>query len=129
MSQAGLDRMDTDATIAHCERLFAPWLDGHRLMSNAAHRKGNPWMRFVRVSNGRWYHGNVVLVGDAAHTAHFSIGSGTKLAMEDAIGLARILGAEPRLERALAQYEAERRTEALRLQNAARNSGVSLYTR
>jgi anthraniloyl-CoA monooxygenase len=119
---AGLDRMDTASSIAFCETLFAPWLYGHPLISNAAHRLENPWIRFLRVSNERWYDGNVVLVGDAAHTAHFSIGSGTKLAMEDAIVLARELVAEAPLAVALERYQQERQTEALRLQNAARNS-------
>ena len=116
---AGFDRMDIDATVAACEALFAPWLDGHRLLSNTSPTlRGAPWLRFSRVTNRRWHHRNIVLVGDAAHTAHFSIGSGTKLAMEDGIALARILDAGGTLE----SYEAERRTEALRLQNAARNS-------
>ena len=78
-------------TIAACEALFADALGPHRLMSNAAHRSASPWATFTRVRNARWWHDNVVLVGDAAHTAHFSIGSGTKLAMEDAIALARAL--------------------------------------
>jgi anthraniloyl-CoA monooxygenase len=119
---AGLDRMDADATVAWCERTFARWLEGNRLLFNAAHMKGRPWTQFTRVSNRSWHHGNVVLVGDAAHTAHFSIGSGTKLAMEDAIGLARALSEEPALARALQRYQDERMIEALRLQNAARNS-------
>jgi anthraniloyl-CoA monooxygenase len=119
---AGLDTMDTTETIAFCERLFAPWLHGHPLMSNAAHRAQSPWIRFLRVSNERWFDGNVVLVGDAAHTAHFSIGSGTKLAMEDAIVLARELSSDAPLDVALQRYQDERMTEALRLQNAARNS-------
>ena len=123
---AGFDRMDTAQTVAACERLFAPWLQGHPLRSNSPHLR-SPWTRFTRVSCERWHHPQgevapVVLVGDAAHTAHFSIGSGTKLALEDAIALARILGEEPRLERALERYQEERKTEALRLQNAARNS-------
>ena len=119
---AGFDGMDTKATISACEAMFAKWLGGHSLMSNAAHLAASPWMNFVRVSNKHWFHENVVLVGDAAHTAHFSIGSGTKLAMEDAIALARILEAEAVLAKALAAYQEERMTEALRLQNAARNS-------
>lgn len=125
---AGLDSMDADDTVRWCEATFAPWLGGHRLLFNALHRKDQPWLQFARVANRRWYHGNVVLVGDAAHTAHFSIGSGTKLAMEDAIVLARELNAQPgpktgaALEAALERYQEERRTEALRLQNAARNS-------
>jgi anthraniloyl-CoA monooxygenase len=119
---AGLDGMNTDESIACCERLFAPWLHGHRLESNARHL-ASPWVQFTRVSNERWWDGNVVLMGDAAHTAHFSIGSGTKLALEDAIALARILteGGRPLCEM-LRAYQEERRTEALRLQNAARNS-------
>jgi anthraniloyl-CoA monooxygenase len=119
---AGLDRMNTQQTIDYCERLFAPWLAGHPLISNAGHRSDCPWIRFLRVSNERWFDGNVVLVGDAAHTAHFSIGSGTKLAMEDAISLARALGSGSPLHDSLRQYQDERMTEALRLQNAARNS-------
>ncbi len=118
---ARFDAMDTGQTLAACERMFAPWLEGHALESNATHLR-EPWLRFTRVSNERWYHGNVVLLGDAAHTAHFSIGSGTKLAMEDAIVLTRVLGSGAALQDALAEYQEERRTEALRLQNAARNS-------
>jgi anthraniloyl-CoA monooxygenase len=123
---AGFDRMGEAETVAACERLFGAWLDGHRLQSNAPHLP-SPWLRFTRVSNQHWYTmagevAPVVLVGDAAHTAHFSIGSGTKLAMEDAIALARILGEGRPLEEALSAYQEERRTEALRLQNAARNS-------
>jgi anthraniloyl-CoA monooxygenase len=119
---AGLDLAGPDESVAYCERLFAPWLGGHALISNAAHRAAAPWTRFLRVSNEHWHHDNVVLIGDAAHTAHFSIGSGTKLAMEDAIVLARELTAGKPLVTALEVYEAERRLEALRLQNAARNS-------
>ena len=119
---AGLDKMDAGATVAWCERTFASWLDGHPLLFNAAHLTDRPWLQFTRVRNQSWHHDNVVLMGDAAHTAHFSIGSGTKLAMEDAIALARVLGEEPELERALTRYEDERMVEALRLQNAARNS-------
>ncbi|MDQ3810375.1 MAG: bifunctional salicylyl-CoA 5-hydroxylase/oxidoreductase, partial [Chloroflexota bacterium] len=119
---AGFDRLGRDDMLVRCERLFSSWLDSHRLLSNAPHLQGAGWLNFVRVTNERWHHGNVVLIGDAAHTAHFSIGSGTKLAMEDAIALSRILAAEPDQQTALAQYEAERKTEALRLQNAARNS-------
>ncbi|HEX5868823.1 MAG TPA: FAD-dependent monooxygenase, partial [Longimicrobium sp.] len=123
---AGFDAMDEAETVAACERMFAPWLDGNPLESNAPHLR-SPWIRFTRVSNERWYHVEgdatpVVLIGDAAHTAHFSIGSGTKLAMEDAIALARILHRQNDLPAALREYQEERRTDALRLQNAARNS-------
>jgi anthraniloyl-CoA monooxygenase len=119
---AGFDRMAADATIAACEEMFAPWLNGRPLLHNALHQKEAPWQRFLRVRNQRWFHDNIVLLGDAAHTAHFSIGSGTKLAMEDAIALARHLGSEGSLTEALQKYQDERSTEALRLQNAARNS-------
>jgi anthraniloyl-CoA monooxygenase len=119
---AGLDRMDTAQSIAYCKGLFQPWLKGHPLISNAAHRRTDPWLRFLRVSNRHWFHDNVVLIGDAAHTAHFSIGSGTKLALEDAIALAGVLQSGRPLQQALSDYQADRQTEALRLQNAARNS-------
>jgi anthraniloyl-CoA monooxygenase len=118
---AGFDKFDNAGTVAACEKLFAPWLKGHKLMSNAAHL-ASPWVNFVRVRNANWFHEKVVLIGDAAHSAHFSIGSGTKLAMEDAIALARILSREGDLKKALPAYQDERMTEALRLQNAARNS-------
>ena len=120
---AGFDRLDMDATVAACEEMFAPWLAGHRLLANVPpHQRAAPWLQFGRVHCARWWHERMVLIGDAAHTAHFSIGSGTKLAMEDAIALARILGERRDLAAALPAYEEERRTEALRLQNAARNS-------
>ncbi|HEY1231010.1 MAG TPA: FAD-dependent monooxygenase, partial [Ramlibacter sp.] len=126
--KAGLDEMDKEASIAFCERLFAKYLDGHPLMSNAAHLRGSAqWIRFPRVVCRTWVHHNglqpVVLMGDAAHTAHFSVGSGTKLALEDAIELARCIGRSPGdLPRALADYEAVRSIEVLKIQNAARNS-------
>ena len=127
---AGFDRMNTDESIAACERLFAPWLDGHPLLTNMRHLRGSQWLTFPIVRNASWFYENVVLIGDAAHTAHFSIGSGTKLAMEDAIALARVLnmpnvGADTPaawLAGRLQRYQEERNTEALRLQNAARNS-------
>ncbi len=126
--KAGLDRMDKEASIAFCERLFAKYLDGHKLMSNAAHLRGSAqWIKFPRVVCKTWVHHNgrapVVLMGDAAHTAHFSIGSGTKLALEDAIELSRCLQRRPGdLAGALKDYEAVRSVEVLRIQNAARNS-------
>ncbi|HEY8320343.1 MAG TPA: bifunctional salicylyl-CoA 5-hydroxylase/oxidoreductase [Candidatus Baltobacteraceae bacterium] len=118
----GLDTAGTAETIAFCERLFARHLDGHRLVANSAHLRGRDWLNFVRVANDRWIDGNVVLLGDAAHTAHFSVGSGTKLAMEDAIALADALDAGGPLPVRLAGYEAARKLEVLKLQNAARNS-------
>ncbi len=126
--KAGLDRMAKEESIAFCEKLFARYLDGHELMSNAVHLRGSAqWIRFPRVVCRSWVHHNgrapVVLMGDAAHTAHFSIGSGTKLALEDAIELARCIGKAPgHLEQALRDYEAVRSVEVLRIQNAARNS-------
>jgi anthraniloyl-CoA monooxygenase len=120
----GLDRMDQGQAIALCERIFARYLGGHELMSNAAHLKGpEAWLQFRRILCERWSHRNVVLLGDAAHTAHFSIGSGTKLAIEDSIKLAEVLN-RPGLTRdsALAEYREERQIEVLKLQNSARNS-------
>jgi len=118
----GFDNMDTSQTIAVCQAMFGEWLDGHPLISNAAHREHSLWMNFVRVRNEHWFHDNVVLIGDAAHSAHFSIGSGTKLAIEDAISLTRHVSSTSELKSALESYQAERMTESLRLQNAARNS-------
>jgi anthraniloyl-CoA monooxygenase len=121
----GLDSADTAQTIEFCERLFEPYLRGHRLMANSAHLRGRDWLNFIRVSNEHWVNDNVVLMGDAAHTAHFSVGSGTKLAMEDAIGLADALSSphgKVELATALQEYEAARKLEVLRTQNAARNS-------
>ncbi len=120
---AGLDQMDTAGAIAFCEQLFAPWLDGHRLLANMNHLRGSQWINFPRVSNENWVMGNVVLVGDAAHSAHFSIGSGTKLALEDAIALARAFDTHgANVPAALAAYETERKVDVLRIQSAARNS-------
>jgi anthraniloyl-CoA monooxygenase len=119
----GLDSADTAATLAFCEGLFEPYLHGHRLMANSAHLRGRDWLNFTRVGNERWFHENVVLVGDAAHSAHFSVGSGTKLAMEDAITLSVTLSmSKGDTEGALQAYEDERKLEVLRIQNAARNS-------
>src|SRR5262245_27073412 len=118
----GFDRMGQEEALAACERIFAKNLAGHRLMTNARHLRGSAWLNFNRVLCRTWSHGNVVLIGDAAATAHFSVGSGTKLALESAIALAEYLHTEPTLEDALRRYEDERRTEVLRLQSAARNS-------
>jgi len=129
---AGIDQMSQEEGIAYCEKLFAPYLDGNPLISNAAHLRGSAiWIQFPRVICERWVHWNeidgkrvpVVLMGDAAHTAHFSIGSGTKLALEDAIELARtIRSVDGSLNEALNHYEAVRSVEVLKIQNAARNS-------
>ncbi len=120
----GLDfgEMDADESVALCESIFAPYLDGHSLINNARHLGKAPWIHFRRISNERWFHDNIVLMGDAAHTAHFSIGSGTKLALEDAISLAEQLHGQKDLPTALENYEDERRLEVMKLQSAARNS-------
>jgi len=146
-SAIGFDRMSQAESIAWCEQRFAQYLDGQPLMSNAEHLRGSAaWLNFRRIKCDQWASGNVILLGDAAHTAHFSIGSGTKLALEDAIKLAEVLSrtslraersnpdwiaaspSAPRndellsLKAALDEYQAERNLEVLKLQNSARNS-------
>ncbi|MBV9528557.1 bifunctional salicylyl-CoA 5-hydroxylase/oxidoreductase [Sphingomonas sp.] len=120
----GFDRMSQEESIAACEKLFSRYLDGHSLQSNATHLVGSAaWLNFRRIKCERWSSGNLILLGDAAHTAHFSIGSGTKLALEDAIKLADVLNRPgTSLEAALGEYQAERNLEVLKLQNSARNS-------
>jgi 2-polyprenyl-6-methoxyphenol hydroxylase-like FAD-dependent oxidoreductase len=115
--RAGLDHADEAATAAFTERLFARELDGHRILTNRS-----LWRQFPTVRNARWHDGRVVLVGDAAHTAHFSIGSGTKLAMEDVIVLAHHVRGRRDVPAALAAYEAERRPMVEALQRAAQTS-------
>jgi anthraniloyl-CoA monooxygenase len=117
----GLDAASTEQSVAFCEQLFGRYLDGHRLQSNATHLRGSAWLNFNRVMCKRWHHGKLVLIGDAAHTAHFSIGSGTKLAMEDAIALVHHVTGSSDLHRALTDYREERHLEVLKLQSAARN--------
>src|SRR5690606_30966084 len=118
----GFGEMTREESIATCERIFAAHLGGHPLMSNANHLRGSAWLNFPRVLCERWSHENLALMGDAAASAHFSIGSGSKLAMESAIAMADYLHSEPTLGAAFAKYEDARRTEVLRLQSAARNS-------
>jgi anthraniloyl-CoA monooxygenase len=136
----GLDTMTQEQGIEFCERLFADYLDGNRLMSNASHLRGSAiWIQFPRVICEHWVHfpaptnaannmsgrnAPVVLMGDAAHTAHFSIGSGTKLALEDAIDLANNLklNGATNIKKTLDTYEKIRSVEVLKIQNAARNS-------
>jgi anthraniloyl-CoA monooxygenase len=121
--KAGIGDMSTEQSIALCEKLFADRLDGARLISNAKHLRGSAvWLKFNRILCEKWHHKNIVLIGDAAHTAHFGIGSGTKLAMEDAMALARVLTeAGGDVAGALQRYQEEREIEALKLQSAARN--------
>ncbi len=113
----GLSIDDEDGTVAYLENLFADELDGHRLIKNRSN-----WRNFPIVQCGHWHFDNVVLVGDAVHTAHFSIGSGTKLAIEDAIDLADALSNNDDVPQALAAYEAQRRPVVESIQRAARTS-------
>ena len=115
---AALDRASEDETVAYCENLFREDLDGHPLMKNKA-----VWRTFPTVRVRRWFYGNVVLIGDAAHTAHFSIGSGTKLAMEDGVALAQAVHTRQKnVAGALAAYEAGRRPTVESTQRAAQTS-------
>ena len=114
---AGLEGAGEAESITYCESLFESDLAGHGLMSNRS-----AWISFVTLKNRNWHHGKNVLLGDAAHTAHFSVGSGTKLAMEDSIALANALGTHDDVEAALVDYELERKPRVERLQEAARQS-------
>ncbi|NHB75618.1 bifunctional salicylyl-CoA 5-hydroxylase/oxidoreductase [Rhodobacter calidifons] len=119
----GFAGMSKEETVETCRRIFERHLGGHDLMSNAAHLRGSAvWIQFPRVICEKWYHQNVVLMGDAAATGHFSIGSGTRLAFDSAIALADYLHSEASMEDAFRRYQEERRVEVLRLQSAARNS-------
>ncbi len=131
--KAGIDKMSQEEAITFCENLFAKYLDGNALMSNASHLRGSAnWIKFPRIICKNWVHWNqlngkrvpVVLMGDAAHTAHFSIGSGTKLALEDAIELARSFEkhGEQGMDAVLETYQDLRSIEVLKIQSAARNS-------
>lgn len=114
---AGLDKADEAASLAYCERLLADDLGSARLLSN-----NSKWISFPTLKTRRWRHGNIVLLGDSAHTAHFSIGSGTKLAMEDAITLAGALEQHRDLDTALNEYELERKPVVETFQRAAEES-------
>jgi anthraniloyl-CoA monooxygenase len=126
----GLDKLEQDGSIAFCEKVFAEILEGHSLVANARHLRGSAWLSFPRLICGRWtaFNGNshVVLMGDAAHTAHFAIGSGTKLALEDAIELTNQFkqrgASREKIPEVLAAYEDVRRVDVARIQNAARNA-------
>jgi anthraniloyl-CoA monooxygenase len=116
--RAGLDRMGAEETCAYLAGVFADDLQGRPLLSNNFVK----WLNFPLIKNKRWRHGHVALAGDAAHTAHFSIGSGTKLALEDAIALARAVAEQPTVELALEQYEQRRKPVVDRFQEAAYRS-------
>jgi 2-polyprenyl-6-methoxyphenol hydroxylase-like FAD-dependent oxidoreductase len=118
--RAGFASMSEADTLTYCEKAFAQALGGHRLVSNKS-----IWRNFPNLRNERWCSGNVVLIGDALRTAHFSIGSGTRLAMEDAIALAKALREHPGdVKAALAAYEAARRPIVEKLVAAADASGA-----
>jgi 2-polyprenyl-6-methoxyphenol hydroxylase-like FAD-dependent oxidoreductase len=117
--RAGFASMGESETLAFCERVFAETLEGHRLVSN-----NSIWRNFPNVRNRRWSVGNMVLIGDALRTAHFSIGSGTRLAMEDAIALAKALGEHAAVRDGLAAFEAARRPIVEKLVAAADRSGA-----
>jgi 2-polyprenyl-6-methoxyphenol hydroxylase-like FAD-dependent oxidoreductase len=120
--RCGFDTLDTEAARAQCEQIFARILAGHKLISN-----NSIWRRFQKIWNERWLVGNCVLLGDALHTAHFSIGSGTRLAMEDAVALAAALAAHPSdVASALAAFEAARKPQVAKL-TAAANSSAEWY--
>lgn len=112
--KAGLDETDEESSVRYCENLFAEELGGQPLLSNKS-----AWIHFRRVKNNTWRHRNIILIGDAAHTAHFSIGSGTKLAMEDSIELARALRTNATVEEGLEAYERDRWIDVAKLQRAA----------
>jgi anthraniloyl-CoA monooxygenase len=118
----GFDKLWPDESIRLLENIFESYLDGYSLINQMSHLVKMPWLNFRSISNENWYHENVVLMGDAAHTTHFTIGSGTKLAMEDAIALAEKLDEHEDLQAALKAYEEERCTALLTLQSSARNS-------
>jgi anthraniloyl-CoA monooxygenase len=112
--RAGLDRMTEQESIAFCQKLFEPELGGRPLMSNRS-----LWISFGTLTCETWHHGNVALLGDAAHTAHFTIGSGTKLAMEDSVSLASAFLRGRNVPAALVEYEMERQPVVERFQEAA----------
>ncbi|WP_129311282.1 FAD-dependent monooxygenase [Streptomyces sp. L2] len=118
----GLDRADEGEQLALLEKLFAGVLDGHRLIGRPSAGGTAPWTTFRTLTNRTWHRGNLVLLGDAAHTTHYSIGAGTTLAVEDAMCLADALREHSALPDALAAYERRRRSDLLSVQSAARYS-------
>jgi anthraniloyl-CoA monooxygenase len=118
----GFDRMDVDATMRRLEQLFAPELQGHRLQPRPRSAGVASWLSFPVITNRRWYSGRTVLLGDAAHTTHFTIGSGTRLALEDALELVGALEEHEQPEQALAAYSDTRRRAIRDIQRQARYS-------
>jgi 2-polyprenyl-6-methoxyphenol hydroxylase-like FAD-dependent oxidoreductase len=121
-SGLGLDRADEAEGLTLLEKLFADVLDGHCLIGRSGADGGTQWLNFRTLTNRTWSRGNLVLIGDAAHTTHYSIGAGTTLALEDAISLAAALREHTELPQALARYERQRKAELLSVQSAARYS-------
>ncbi|MEM6582168.1 MAG: bifunctional salicylyl-CoA 5-hydroxylase/oxidoreductase [Pseudomonadota bacterium] len=121
----GFEQMSHEESAETCRKIFERYLGGHKLLTNSAHIRGSAWINFPRVLCRNWIKDDrIVLIGDAAHTAHFAIGSGTKLGLEDAISLADQLSSDKPLPAALKAYQAEREVESLKLQSAARNAMV-----
>lgn len=121
----GFEQMDHEESAETCRRIFEKYLGGHKLLTNSAHIRGSAWINFPRVLCHNWIKDDrIVLIGDAAHTAHFSIGSGTKLGLEDAIALAEHLSGDKPIAESLRDFQAEREVEALKLQSSARNAMV-----
>ena len=121
----GFEHMNHEESAETCRQIFADYLGGHKLLTNSAHVRGSAWINFPAVLCRNWVKDDrIVLIGDAAHTAHFSIGSGTKLGLEDAIALAQHLNSGVPVAEALRAYQTEREVDALRLQNSARNAMV-----
>ncbi len=118
----GFADMSQSESIKTCEDIFAKHLGGHELMTNASHIRGSAWINFPRVNCQKWHYKNIVLMGDAAATGHFSIGSGSRLAFDSAISLANLLDSQASMQDAFVRYQQDRRLEVLRLQSAARNS-------
>ena len=118
----GFEHLSQQESISLCEEIFKRHLGGHSLMTNANHIRGSAWLQFPRVVCENWYFDNVVLLGDSSATAHYSIGSGTKLGMESAVALADELHSSKALEKALLDYQEERKLQVLRITSAARNS-------
>ncbi|MFI6936261.1 FAD-dependent monooxygenase [Streptomyces sp. NPDC050287] len=118
----GLHTANEADGLALLEKLFADVLDGHPLIGRSTAQGGAPWLNFRTLTNRTWHRDNLVLLGDAAHTTHYSIGAGTTLALEDAIALAGALREHTVLPQALAHYERERKQALLSLQSAARYS-------
>ncbi|MGX1670831.1 FAD-dependent monooxygenase [Streptomyces sp. NPDC055400] len=117
-----LDRLPQPEALRRLEAIFASLLDGHALVGRSDHGGPAPWQTFRTLTNRTWSHGNMVLLGDAAHTTHYSIGAGTTLAMQDAMVLASSLAEAKTIRPALSRYEHTRKSELLSVQSAARHS-------